>query len=424
MNKKADEYKGMDGGKNSLRQLQPFESFKNPVFRVYYGSMVGNWFAMSMQIVVRSLLIYRLTGSATIIGVMSLASAIPTLLVSLLGGAVADRVQKKYILFAGRAASAVLTLGIALALTLGYLSPERSGSWWLLIFAAVLEGIVNGFLMPTNMAIIPEIVSRERVMNAISLSTVGQNVFRLVGPALGGFLIDAYGFAVVYYLMTGMHIVATVFASLLPRTSARTTRGGNPLADMLEGLRYIGRETTILLLVVFSVCHIISGQPFQQLLPVFTEDILKVSASKLGLLTSVSGVGAMLGSLVLASLPNRKRGALLLLSGVIMGLPIIVFSFSHWWYLSLVMMPFIGLGPTMHMTLTATLVQSYAEPDYRARMQSFVTMASGLASLGTFLAGVLAEAIGVQWSIGGMAIFLTLISIIFLTFVPRLRKLD
>jgi predicted MFS family arabinose efflux permease len=224
--------------------------------------------------------------------------------------------------------------------------------------------------------------------------------------------------------MTVMYIIATVVAGFLPRTSAGVTRGGNPLADTIAGLRYIGRETIILLLVVFSICHIISGQPFQQFLPVFTEDILKVSASKLGLMMSVSGIGALIGSLVLASLPNRKRGLMLLLSGVIMGLPIIVFSFSHWWYLSLAVIPFIGLGPTMHSTLTATLVQSYVEPSYRGRMQSFVTMSMGLASLGSFLAGVLAEAIGVQWSIAGMAIFLTITSVMFLTLAPRLRKLE
>jgi MFS family permease len=144
----------------------------------------------------------------------------------------------------------------------------------------------------------------------------------------------------------------------------------------------------------------------------------------MGLLTSVSGVGALLGSLVLASLPNKKRGLMLILSGVIMGLAVVVFSFSRWWYLSMGMMLFAGLGPTGHMAITSTLLQSYAEPDYRGRMQSFQAMANGLASFGTFLAGVLSEAVGVQWAVGGMAIFLTLISIGFWTFSPRLRQLD
>jgi MFS family permease len=193
---------------------------------------------------------------------------------------------------------------------------------------------------------------------------------------------------------------------------------------MVEGLRYLKGEKLILVVVVFSLFHVISGQPFNQLLPVFTESVLQVSATKLGILTSVSSVGALTISLVMASVPNKKRGLLLLLSGVIMGTALVVFSFSAWWYLALMLMPFIGMGPTLHSTLTATIVQTYVEPNYRGRMQSFVTMSTGLASFGTFLAGVLSEAVGIQWAIGGMAVFLAVISLMIIVLYPPLRKMD
>ena len=155
-----------------------------------------------------------------------------------------------------------------------------------------------------------------------------------------------------------------------------------------------------------------------------TEDILDVGASGIGILTSVSGIGSVIGSLVLASLPNKKRGIMLLFSGVIMGLSLIVFSFSTSWHLSLGIIPFVGLGPTLHGALTATLIQYYVDPDYRGRMQSFVAMSSGLASFGTFLAGVMSEAIGVQWSVGGMAMFLTIVSFIFFAFARKITRLE
>ena len=404
--------------------MKTFQSFKVAGYRTYFGSMTGNWFAMSMNMMVRSLLIYRLTGSATIVGVLSLASALPTLLVSLIGGAVADRLPKKYILFFGRLGSATLTLGIAFALTSGYLSPAHQGSWWLLILTTVFEGVFNGFINPANMSIIPEIAGRENVMNAISLSMAGQNIFKLAGPALAGYLIDAYDFSSVYFLMTGLYVLSSTLILFLPRTGNRTVHSGNPLSDAIQGMRYIGSETAIMLIVIFAICHVISGQPFTQMLPVFTESVLKISASKLGTLVSISSIGSLVGSFVLASLPNKKRGIMLLLSGLIMGVPIIIFSFFHQWYLLLLLMPFIGLGPTMHGALTATLVQSYADPNYRARMQGFVTMASGLANLGTFVAGVLADAVGVQWAVSGMALCLVLASTAFLVFAPKLRKLD
>jgi predicted MFS family arabinose efflux permease len=168
----------------------------------------------------------------------------------------------------------------------------------------------------------------------------------------------------------------------------------------------------------------ISGMPYQQLLAIFTEDILKVGASGLGILMAVSGAGSLIGSLILASLPNRKRGMLLLFSGIVMSVPLIIFSFSTSWYLSLFMMPLIGLGPAMHGALTGTLIQYYADHEYRGRMQSFTVMGSSLASLGTFLAGVMSDVIGVQWSIGGMAMFLTVVTILFFIFCRSLTTLE
>jgi MFS family permease len=358
------------------------------------------------------------------IGVMALAQAIPIILISLLGGAIADRMQKKYIMFAGRLGSVGSALGIALALSLVYLSPEHPGSWWVLIASAVLDGTIIGFTQPALIAIVTELVGKEQVMNAISLSGIGQTIFRLLGPIFAGFLIDSYGFFAVYYLMAGLNTAAAIGTLFLPRTGMRTASRGSTIEDILEGLRYMRRETIFLLIVVFALCHMIAGAPHAQLLPVFTETILKVSATKLGLLNSVSSFGALLGAFIIASLPNRKRGVLLILSGIIEGLPVMVFSFSRCWSLSLAMMPFIGLSPTIHGTMTTTLIQTYTAPEYRARMQSLVAMASGISGFVSFLAGALTDAIGVQWAVGGLALLLILISFAYLAFATRLRKLD
>jgi len=413
-------------GKFPLRGIKTFESFKNPVFRIYYGSMVGQWASMSMQMMARSLLVYRITGSGAILGLMALSQAIPQLIVGLLGGAIADRVQKKHIIITAQTFTGLISLSVALAISTGYLGEENSHSWWVLVVTAVGQGIVMGFMMPARMAIIPEIVGEDRIMNAISLTMMAQTVFRLIGPALAGFLIDAYSFASIYFIMTGMFAIATVFALFLPHTSITTStrKRGSTLRDMAEGLKYIRRETLFALIVIFGMCHMISGMPYAQLLPIFTEDILKVGASGMGLLMTVSGIGALIGSLILASMPNKKRGLLLLFSGIVMSAPLIVFSFSRWWLLSLFMMPLIGMGPTMHGALTGTLIQYYANPDYRGRMQSFVTMGSGLASLGTFIAGVLSDSIGVQWSVGAMAMFLTAVTILYFLFARQITKLE
>lgn len=261
-------------------------------------------------------------------------------------------------------------------------------------------------------------------MNAISLTTMGMNGLRLFAPAITGFLIDAFDFATVYYITTGFYALSVLFISFLPLTSKTTSRGVSALANLRAGLKYIRHQTTIILLLVFTLIGMVLSMPYQMLLPIFTEDVLDVGATGMGTLMSVSGVGAIIGSLVLASLPNKKRGLMLLLGCVILGLALAGFSFSSSWSLSLGLIVFVGLGQTGHMTVSNTLIQYYVDAEYRGRVMSILMMQFGLMGFSTFAAGLLAEATGVQWSVGGFAMALLAMSILAIVFVPRIRKLD
>jgi MFS family permease len=386
--------------------------------------MAGHWFSMNMQMVTRSLLVYRITGSGTILGFMGLANSIPMLTLSLLGGVIADRVDKKRVLFLGQGASGLISLSVALALTLGYLSPEHPESWWFLAVSSALQGAIMGLMLPSRQAMIPDIVGEEQLMNAISLNTLGMNVFTIAAPALAGFLIDAFNFSVVYYSMTGMYFLATFGISFLPKSQVRPSEGGSTLNDITEGLSYVRRERVILTILLFSLACTILGMPHRLLLPMFTEDILKTDATGLGLLMSVSGIGALTGSLILASLPNKKRGLMQIISGLLFGLGLVGFAFSRSLYFSLAMMFFVGIGQTGQQLLSTTQVQYHVDASYRGRVLSIMMMGFGMASLGTFFAGILAQTIGPQWSIGGLATVLTMVALVILVFAPRLRKLD
>ena len=151
-----------------LPRLKTFESFKTAGYRIFFCSLVGQWAAMSMQMMARSLLVYRITGSGASIGILALAHAIPTLLIGFLGGAIADRVQKKYILVGCQVFTGVISLGVAIALSVGYLSEDNPGSWWVLILTAVGQGTMMGFMMPARMAIIPEIVGADNTLHCLS----------------------------------------------------------------------------------------------------------------------------------------------------------------------------------------------------------------------------------------------------------------
>ncbi|MFC2071849.1 MFS transporter [Chloroflexota bacterium] len=434
MNKNIDEYgKGNidtdpviyhgGRGKFSLRG-QTFSSLKNPVFRLLFGSTLGQRGAMNMQMMARSLLIYRVTGSAAILGVMSLANALPQMFFALFGGVIADRVQKKYALLAGQASSAVVALAIAFTLTTGYLSAENTGSWWILIAASILNGTIQGLMIPSRQAIIYEIVNGEQLMNAVALNAMGMNVLRLLAPAAAGFLIDAFDFAAVYYAMTGMYLFAVVCILLMPLTSTMTIRGSGALSEIKKGFQYIRCEPTILLILAFTLLIVLLSMPYIRLLPVFSEDILKVGARGLGVLLSISAVGAIAGSLFLASLPNKKRGLMLILSALITGIALIGFSFSGSWYISLGLIVFIGLGQAGRMTLGNTLIQYYVENEYRGRVMAIYMMEFGMTGFSSFAAGLLTEAIGIQWSVGGFAVILVIIALLTLVFIPRIRRLD
>ena len=265
------EESGVSVSKNagfSLGKLRTFSSFKNPVYRIYYGGMIGQMAAMNMQNLARSLLIYRITNSPGILGIMSFANAVPMLIFSLYGGVIADRVQKKYVLLIGQAISAVISLVVAIALHTGYMSTENSESWWILIVTSVIQGATMGLMMPSRQAIISEIVNEEELMNAISLNTMGMNTLQIIAPAITGFLIDAIGFAAVYYAMTGTYLLAVVFFILLPKTSTMATVTTRAIDNIKEGLQYVRHDKPIFLVLMFSLIVVLLSMPYGMLMPI------------------------------------------------------------------------------------------------------------------------------------------------------------
>ncbi len=411
-----------------LSNIRTFSSLKNGAYRFYFFGMAGQWAAMNMQMVTRSLLVYRLTDSAVILGLMSLANAIPTILLSLFGGALADRLPKKTIIQVGQAASALVAFSVAIALTTGYLSEENAGSWWILMVNSFLQGTIMALMMPSRQAIIPQIVQPGQVMNAVALNSLGMNTLRLFAPAIAGFLIDAFDFEAVFYTMTGLYCMAVFFTTFIPpgkptdlkNQSARTS----PIKDIGEGLKYIVRDKTIFSVLVLTLVIIVLSMPYQMMMPIFADDILKIGATGMGLLMSISGIGAMAGSLIIASLPNRKRGLVLILSALLLGMALAAFAFSKSIPFSLVLMIFVGLGQAGRQTLGSTLLQSYSNEAFLGRVMSINMMDMGLSSLGTFFAGVLAEHIGAEWSIGGFALLLALISLFAMIFLRRITRLE
>ena len=406
-------------------KIKAVDSLKNPAFRMFFISRLFNALGMNVRQFSMALLVYFLTGSEIWLGFLTLGRAVPLLLVSPLSGALADRFEKKTLIQYASAADVLIASAIGVSLTTGYLSPDNPGSWWFLIAMAFLDGISTVFKGPSTDAMIIEIVGDKLVTNAIALNMAGQNTLRLIGPVVAGAAIDAYGYEPVYYGMAVIYAFSLLFMVFVPYTGRRHIAvGSNILKDIRDVLVYMKKERNIFFVLIVVLCMVFFSMPYQALLPVF-QDVLDIGATELGVLQLMSGLGAIAGAIVLASLQgNRKRGLLLLISGVILGLSLVFFSFSTVWIVSVILMVGVGLGQAGRMTLPVALLQTYTKPEYRARVMSFYGVEFGLSSFGSFFAAILAAGIGVQWSVGGMAMILVAFSIAAIFFLPRLRKLD
>ena len=402
------------------RQLRTFDSFADRDFRWFYLALLGQMAAMNMQMLVRGYIAYDLTNSFTALGVVALGSAVPMLTLSVFGGVIADRAPKKFILQLGQAANVAIAVVVGLLLLFDVLEFAH------LMAASVAHGIVISLMMPSRQAILPEVVGMDRLMNAVSLSAAGMNLMRLSAPALGGFMIALVGTEWVYFLMAGLYAFAVV---TLARVHIRheppaRPRGASGYTDLVQGLRYIRGDRTLFVLLLVSMVSSLLAQPYQLMLPGFVEDVLDGGAVELGLLIGVSGVGSLVGALALASFPPRRRGLILLVSGLVIGIALLGFSATTSILVGGFFMLFVGLGSAGRQALGNVLLQSYSLDEYRGRVMSIYMTQFGLMSFGAVLLGLFAEQVGGQWALGVMAAALIVVTLAILALVPRVRELD
>ena len=407
-----------------LRNLRTFDSLKDPSFRIYYLSMAGQWAAQSMQGVVQALLLYRLTGSTAILGTMALASATTQIIVALYTGVLVDRFSKKRLMQIGQAVTAMTSIIIAISLQTGYLNKAHPGSWWLLVGMSAIQGMSGALLWSARAAIIPQLVTKDRVANATSLTTIGLNICQLVAPACAGFLIDKVNFQAAFFMMSGFYLISIFITNLIPAGEVTPSGGGHVMSDMIEGLRYIRNNITLLWIVVYTMLCSMAVLPLGAMMSVFSDSILKVGGTGLGLLQGFSAAGALITVLGIASLAIKKRSLLMLGTGLILGLAQAAFAFSTSFPLSLLLMVFAGAGTMGQITVAMILLQTDSDPAQRGRVLSVLLLGMGLSGLMTFFSGFIAEIIGIQWTIGGISLLLVVATILILFLVPKLRKLD
>ncbi len=399
-----------------------FSSLANFDFLRLWLSMVLLWGGFSMQSVARGLLVYDITESATILGLVSAGGNLPLGALALFGGAIADRMDRKHIIQIGHGLIAITRLVGALSITMGFLT------WELLLVVSTLQGVFVAFVNPALYAITPQIVGQEKLGNAIALNTAALSTAALVAPAVGGVLYGIVGPGGVYYTITAMAFLSMALTISIPKVKdtiaaigpAKTT---SMMSGIMEGVRNVWRNPLLLSLLAYGLATNHLANPFGFLLPVVVVDVYHQESEAYGLLISLMGLGALIGSLVVASLGRTRRGILLVFGSFAAGSALLLVASVPVYFAGAAVLAVFGFGNAVHLTLTQTLVLEHVEDRFRGRTTSIFTMNTGLLPFSVLLVAFAFDALGSRFTIGIMAVGLLIASSIVISTQGRIREL-
>jgi MFS family permease len=370
----------------------------------------GQW----LQQITLSWLIFDMTGSALQLGTINGLRMLPFLFTSLIGGVLADRLDRRRLMLVTQLYLVVITLMMALLLYSG-----RAAVWHLYVFTFI-SGLGWSFTMPVRHALVPALVPRRDLMNAIALTSVTFNIARVIGPVMGGLLLATIGGAGNFLVQVVMYAIVVVLVAAMrvparPVAPAESAAEHSPRpgmwASLLEGLRYIRGNRLVVTLLLLSLITMLLAMPYQSLLPIFVGDIYGLGAGGLGVLMACSGIGSIVAVLALASagdFPGKGRVQLLAFAGA--GVSLALFSQMTRVPLATLFLMVVGGCQMLGMTLNQTMIQATITDDMRGRVSSVHLLDAGLMPLGSLVAGALAEAIGAPATVTLMGVTLAAVA--------------
>ena len=374
-----------------------------------------------MQRIALSWLVYRLTGSAFLLGVVGFAGQIPASILAPLGGVLADRLNRQRFLIL------LQTLAMIQAFILAFLVLTHTIVFWHILSLSILLGLINAFDIPIRQSFVIEMVEKkEDLGNAIALNSSMFNGARLIGPSVAGILIAAVGEGLCF-LLNAISFLSVIIAltAMKIKPKEKITHDSHVLKGLKEGFSYaFGFEPIRTILLLISLVSLI-GTSYAVLMPIFANDILRGGSYALGFLMAGAGIGALIGALYLASRKTSVGLAkMIAIAAAVLGIGQILFSFSKFFWLSMILIVIVGFGLMVQMASCNTVLQTIVDDDKRGRVMSLYAMAfMGMAPFGSLIAGGLANKIGAPNTlmIGGLACIVG--AILFARRLPILNKM-
>jgi MFS transporter, DHA1 family, staphyloferrin A biosynthesis exporter len=402
-------------------RFQTFSSLRHLDFRYLcagtFMMSAGQW----IQQVTLGWLVYELTGNSILLGMLNGLRALPFLVTGPVAGVAADRMDRQKLMLHTQ-----YVLIVTAVIMGGLVASGLLAVWHIFVFT-LITGIAWTFSEPVRQSLIPSVVPKADLANAIALNSGGFNLMKIIGPATGGAMIALFGAAGNFFVQGVAYagVLAMIYLMHVPPTPAEARRS-SALANLKEGFSYVWSTPAVLALMILAYVPRIFAVPYQTLMPVFQKDVLGVGPEGLGLLMAAPGVGAVLSVLVLASLTNRvkRQGLLLVGSIVILGAFLVLFSQITSFWLALLVLVAVGGFQMLFLASTNTMLMLIVPDELRGRVMSLYMLDRGLMPAGALFAGVVAHFVGGPLTVATMGAIVIVLALMVAWRVPAIRALE
>ena len=403
----------------AITSYQAVSALKHRNFRLYWMAGIGQAAALGMQFLILGWLVLELTDSPAQLGLVVAIYGVPNLAMLMFGGIFADRLDRRWMLFYSRAIVAALIFAAATLTVYDLIS-----IWYIYAISFTL-GTIQGLNMPTQMAIVPDLVEEDDILNATSLNMAVFNTGRIMAPSLAGWIIQYIGMGHALYLNAACYVISCVFLLLITGVKSRETEGNASIArDFWDGIRFVASTPIAYTMVGLSFAFGFFGAAYVQVLPAFGKEAMNLNADGAGFLLTIAGVGSLAGNVFLASLGNAKHKNWLLLGMIILfGITLLLFALSPMYALSLILLFFTGVGFTGFISMGTTVLQLSTPSELRGRMMSLWLIGAAMHYIGALPLGAVGEHYGWPMSLGGGALIMLAFVLWLGILRPTLRQL-
>lgn len=392
---------GVKVDEKTYNKIQKNTALVKPAYRWFLSgsaiSYTGDW----MDQLTLNWLVLEMTNSPFYMGLVNFFRLTPVLLLSLFGGVIADRVERRKLMLVTN------TLAMFTAFVLAFLVFARRAAFWQVLVIVFARGTLVSLERPARQALIPELLEGEELLSGLALNSAVRNGAKIIGPTIGGLLIGITGMSMAFFL-NALSFIAVIVSLVVIRGHKKVIPIGPRVSfkqELLEGFHFVLNKPVVASLLILTLAPMLFHQPYRMLMPVFARDILHVGAKGLGFLMSAPAVGAFCGAVFLSGRSNLKnRGKVMVFFATLYGCFLMFFSLSRSYPLSLLALFLVGLTQQVYSTLTTTSLQLAIPGNLTGRVMSFYQLDRGLVPLGTLLMGWLATAFGAPSALFSMSV--------------------